>query len=157
MAYNKDSGETKLQKNVDQNAYVRKKNRNIFKNSQTSTQTPPKPQRKTDYEWEIPDVENDNNIPNIEEFNFGQDRTDTSRYEQERRRYEKKEANDKRSLLSFKDIILIIVANAFLPIVGGIFYYIILAVKSERQKAAQSIVLSGIVSFIRILYLVNTN
>ncbi|MDR1595250.1 MAG: hypothetical protein LBS43_12330 [Prevotellaceae bacterium] len=175
MAYNKDSGESKLRKNVNQDTYTRKKNKNIFKNSQTSTQPPPKSQRKSIYEWEIPDVEIDNNIPNIEEFNFEPNKTETPKYERDNLRYEKKEpqnfyeyerqrrdaekrekeTGDKRSLLSFMDIIAIVAANGFFPIIGGFVYYIILASKGERQKAAQSIVLSAIVSFIRILYIIN--
>jgi hypothetical protein len=168
MAYNKDSGESKLRKNISQDVYARKRNKNIFKNSQTSTQPPPRQQRKTNSDWGIPDVEVDNNISNIEEFDFELDGTDPPRYEQnhprygqERSRYEyerqrKSESGEKQLLLSFMDIIAIIIANGFFPVIGGFIYYIILSSKGERQKAAHSIVLSAIVSFIRILFIINT-
>jgi hypothetical protein len=156
MAYNKDSGESKLRKNVNPDAYARKMNKNIFKNSQTSTQPPPRQERKTNSNWEIPDVEIDNNVSNIEEFNLN-----PLRYGQERPRYgyeqrEKKESGEtKQELLSFTDIIAIIVINGLFPVIGGFIYYIILMSKGERQKAALSIVLSAIVSFIRILFIIN--
>ncbi|MDR2382443.1 MAG: hypothetical protein LBD76_00955 [Prevotellaceae bacterium] len=157
MAYNKDSGESKLRKNVNPDAYVRKTNKNIFKNSQTSTQPPPEQERKTNSNWEIPDVDVDNNVSNIEEFNLN-----PPRYGHERPRYgyeerEKKEPGEtKQELLSFIDIIAIIAANGLFPVAGGFIYYIILGLKGEKQKAMQSIVLSAIVSIIRIAYIVNS-
>ncbi|MDR1582605.1 MAG: hypothetical protein LBS55_04995 [Prevotellaceae bacterium] len=142
MAYNKDSGESKLRKNAGQDTYTHKKNRDIFKSSQTTTQPPSEPQRKTNYDWDIPDVE------------------PQSFYEYERRKKEeqkKKESENKQELLSFKDIIVIVIANGFVPIAGGFIYYIVLSSKGEKQKAMQSLVLSAIISLIRIMYLVNAN
>jgi hypothetical protein len=131
MAYNKDSGESKLRKEANQDAYARKKNKNIFKNSQSAQSPPPKPEeRKANYEWDMPDT----NIPD-----YNRQEKEGSRIEQES--------------LSFKDIILIIIANAIVPIIGGFVYYIALSAKGYKQKAVQSIVLSAIVSIIRIMYI----
>ncbi|MDR1339945.1 MAG: hypothetical protein LBK58_07840 [Prevotellaceae bacterium] len=168
MAYNKDSGESKLRKGANQNAYTRKKNKNIFKNSQPA-QSPPRPQRKTDYEWDIPDVDIDIDVPDTGEF--GQDRKKTSGYRQnnpgygekeswnifEHERQEKEESDSVQESLSFKDIVLIIIANLVVPVIGGFIFYIALSAKGHRQKAAQSIVLSAIVSIIRIMYLQHIN
>ncbi|MDR0725153.1 MAG: hypothetical protein LBF59_03980 [Prevotellaceae bacterium] len=168
MAYTKDSGESKLRKNVNPEAYINKKNKSIFKTSQTQ-QFFSKPQHKANYDWEIPEVDMD--IPNIEEPKL--EEKETPRYNRDKIRYEKKEPQSfyeyerrrkeesesgepKQELLSFRDIIGIIVANGLVPIVGGFVYYIILSSKGEKQKAAQSIVLSAIVSIIRIMYLVNS-
>jgi hypothetical protein len=129
MAYNKNSGESRLRKDVSQNTYVNKKNKDIFKNSQTTApSSPPKPQYKTNYSWDIPDMD-----------------------------MKQKETENKQERLSFKDIVIIVIANGFIPVAGGFVYYIVLASKGERQKAMQSLVLSAIVSLIRIIYLVNTN
>jgi hypothetical protein len=173
MAYNKDSGESKLRKNVNQNTYVRKKNKSIFKNSQT-TQPPLKPQQKTNYDWDIPNVDMNIDVPYIGEFELYEKKT--PRYEQKEVKYKKEEpqsfyeyerkkkeeqtkekSEDKQERLSLKDIIIIIIANGFVPVAGGFVYYIVLASKGEQQKAMQSLVLSAIVSLIRIMYLVNTN
>jgi hypothetical protein len=144
MSYNKDSGESKLRKNVNTDAYNNKKNKNIFKNSQAS-QSPLKPQNKANYNWEIPDVDVD--VEQHEPRSF---------YEYERQRRNQSESGEsKQELLSFRDVIGIIVANGIVPIVGGFVYYIILSSKGEKQKAAQSIVLSAVISVIRIIYLVN--
>ncbi|MDR1169259.1 MAG: hypothetical protein LBK97_00300 [Prevotellaceae bacterium] len=166
MAYNKDSGESKLRKEANQNAYIRKKNKNIFKNSQPA-QSPPKPQRKANYEWDIPDVDID--MPDTHEFESN--RKKTSGYEQNNSRYGEKESQNifeyekqeteksriEQESLSFKDIILIVIANGIVPIIGGFVYYVALSAKGYKQKAVQSIVLSAIVSIIRIMYLQHIN
>jgi hypothetical protein len=166
MAYNKDSGESRLRKDVNPNVYVHKKNRNIFKNSQTTqTSPPPKPQRKTNYDWDIPNVDMDVDVSNIENFEL---ESDVRKTPEQKPRYEKKEPENfheyerpkkddsepKQELLSFGEVIGIIVANGLVPVVGGFVYYIIFSSKGAKQKAAQSIVLSAIVSIIRIMYLV---
>jgi hypothetical protein len=150
MAYNKDSDESKLRKNVNPDIYARKTNKNIFKNSQTSTQTPSIEERKTNLEWEMPDVDIDNEEFNLNPPQYGQEKP---RYEYEQR--EKKESGEKR-LLSFIDIIAIIVNNGLFPVAGGFIYYTVLVSKGEKQKTMQLIVLSAIVSIIRIAYIVNS-
>jgi hypothetical protein len=163
MAYNKNSGESKLRKDADPNEYTHKKNKNIFKNSQTSP-PPPKSKRKTGYEWDIPEV----NIPVTGEFEYDTGRKNSQRKEYDSSRYEdrefrnsseyernskKEESRNRQESLSFTDIILIIAANLFVPIVGGFIYYIAMSARGNRQKAAHSVVLSAIVSIIRIIYL----
>jgi hypothetical protein len=129
MAYNKNSGESRLQKKANPDAYINKTNKKIFQTQQTTRATP-KPQHKKNDDWEIPD---------------------SSEYERRRRN----ETESKKELLSFVDIIKIIAVNALIPVIGGFIFYIILSTRGNRRKAAQSIVLSAIVSIIRIAYIVN--
>ncbi|MDR2027102.1 MAG: hypothetical protein LBQ01_06020 [Prevotellaceae bacterium] len=156
MAYNKDSGESRLRKDANPGAYINRKNRNIFKSSQTA-QTSPKPQRKINYEQEVSGADTDtphtgfeSNEKHIPEYKKTEPRRS---YEYERQR--EKESESERETLSFKDIIGIIVANGFVPIIGGFIFYIALSSQGKRQKAAQSIVLSAIVSIIRIMFIIN--
>jgi hypothetical protein len=145
MAYNKDSGESRLRRDVNPETYTRKKNKSIFKNSQTQQQSPPtSSQYKTNYDWEISGVD----------VNY-EKKAPQSFFEYERQRKEKS-GETKQESLSFMDIIGIIVANGIVPVVGGFVYYIVFSSKGEKQKAMQSIVLSAIVSTIRIMYLVNS-
>jgi signal recognition particle GTPase len=154
MAYNKDSGESKLRKDVNQNTYVRRKNKSIFKNSQ-SAQSPPKQQRKTNYDWNIPSVDIPDNYeketPKYEQGNQRYEREPQNIFEYEKEK--KGESQDKQEMLSFMDVVLIIIANIVVPVAGGFVYYIALSAKGHKQKAAQSIVLSAIVSIIRIAYI----
>ncbi|MDR0385584.1 MAG: hypothetical protein LBH60_05865 [Prevotellaceae bacterium] len=166
MAYNKNSGESRLQKGADRNAYIHKKNKNIFKGSQTAPPPPPKSQCKTSYEWDIPNVDIDLNIPVTSEFEQESRRKEqqkrkhnSSRYEndfhnsRDERQNKQEESQDRQESLSFKDIIFIVIINIVVPVAGGFIYYIAMSVKGSRQKAVQSIVLSAIVSIIRIMYL----
>jgi hypothetical protein len=179
MPYIKDSGEAKLRKNVNQNSYTRKKNKNIFKASQTP-QAPPKPRVVTTFDWEIPAVDSNIVVPSVDEIVIeGNTRSEIPKRKDYQREipkketfkpnymYEKKEAQNfyetefekrkdetevKQEMLSFRNIITIIAANAVVPILGGFIYFIVLSVKGEKQKAMQSIVLSAIVSIIRLMF-----
>ncbi|MDR1898342.1 MAG: hypothetical protein LBR10_16320 [Prevotellaceae bacterium] len=64
-------------------------------------------------------------------------------------------SDDEQERLSLRDIVFIIALNFFIPVMGGIIYYVILSSKGSKQKAVQSIVLSLIVSLPRIIYLYN--
>ncbi|MDR1887686.1 MAG: hypothetical protein LBQ70_07220 [Prevotellaceae bacterium] len=175
MAYRKDSGETRLQKDASRNNYAHKKNRSIFKNSQT-VQTPPKPRSAINFDWQIPDVDMTIDVPDVNEIDLGdpaehsgnsgreaqksaQDRktyekTETRNiYEFEYEKRQEKPEESRREVLSFRNIIIIIAANMLVPVVGGFIYYIVLASQGFRQKASQSIVLSAIVSIVRLMYL----
>jgi hypothetical protein len=154
MAYNKDSGESRLQKDASPNNYIQKKNRNIFRNSQTA-QPPPKPQPKTNYDRGIPDMD----VPYTE---FEPDKRETPRYENKEyqhsygsERWGSNKSESEQELLSFGEIIGIIVANGLVPIIGGFIFYIIFSSRGKKQQAVQSIVLSAIVSIIRIMYIIN--
>jgi hypothetical protein len=154
MAYNKDSGESRLQKNVYQDNYNQKKNKNIFKNSQIP-QTSSQPQHKPNYEGKMPDINvlpemrlNERKIPKSDKEEH------RGSYEYERRR--KENANSQQESQSFLDVIGIIVANGLVPIIGGMIVYNILSARGKKVRAAQSILLSTIVSIIRIIHLILT-
>ncbi|MDR1340993.1 MAG: hypothetical protein LBK58_13215 [Prevotellaceae bacterium] len=79
--------------------------------------------------------------------------SNTANYLFEHERQEKKESHSEQEMLSIKNIILIIIVNIILPVIGGIICYLALS----RSKAKQSIVVSAIVSIIRIAYLVENS
>jgi hypothetical protein len=130
MAYNKDSGESKLRKDITMDTYVHKKGKSIFKNSQTA-QTQPQP--STNPKW--------NYAPYSEDF-------------RQNKRPEKKQ-DAKPEFLSFLEFIGIIIANIFVPIIGGFICYIIFYLRGKKRKALQSIVLSVIVLVIYTVFTLN--
>jgi hypothetical protein len=155
MPYNKDSGESRLRRNTNPDVYTRKTNKNIFKNSQASSNTENKiddrrPQNVVppiNTENKIDDRRPQNVVPPINEFELDG-----------RRPQNINQSNSKPVTvqgLSYWNLILLVVANGLAPVLGGVIFYHVFLSKGERQKAAQSILVSAIVSFIRILYILS--
>jgi nitrate reductase NapE component len=149
MAYSKDSGESKLKKNANSNDYTQKKNKSIFKN-QSASQPEAKPQDRTDDIHDAPYGDTGNtgryDSPEYESGEF----RDFPEYE---RRDRQEESENRKDSITFMDVVAIVIANIAVPIVGGFVYYVAMTIKGNRQKAAHSVVLSIIVSVIRLIYI----
>jgi hypothetical protein len=149
--YKKDSGENQLRRNVTFGDYVAKKSKPIFKNSHSEvpdygysapqTRTVPSGAKPTSPIQPTPQQTVDELLNRRPGRNSGA---------QPLRNMQQQEPPVE--IISFRNIILTGVLNWFMPVFGALISYAVIAKKS-KQQAAQSIVLSAIVSIIRLTVL----